>query len=663
MCKKADKPIDTAAESPAHTKLHDPVVYTADKAKDLAPTHSDHKRNTKYDWLIFLGPALFYKFTPVWPIYAVALTRILAIHVILSLHWQFVDKDNYLHKLTQKQVTREKDEYMTAFYLHMYVQAALQIVFPSMFFSDDSEVLSCIGQVVMWHVVLVEPLYYFVHRWLHIPANMKSMHGFHHLSIQTLPTTALVQNFQEHFVYIATFGPAFLLPWLLTGKQHWMAIGAYLVGFDVVNLWGHTNIQITAKWWTSKYSPLKYLIYTPEFHQGHHSYFNANYTLFMPIWDYMFGTARTYTKPVKPLRPQGQQDFVFIGHNGGLGHFLTIPELCFYNVYDEYSLSPLPIKLEMLIMHFVGILTRVFRNFYYCTRFCIANDYIGRIICLARTPYDYMTPSRYNAVNADILKLMRQEHKKSGTRYFGLGNLNKMKQLNDGGIDIAKMVSEDEYLSDKNIRVWTGDTMTVASLVNQVLDIPNLTELYYIGAGGKVGTAVCQLLVKARPDLKIRIFSRHHALEHPNLSYSSDLSEMANYKHVLVGKILGDKMYKKAFANVAQGDAKTRYVMDYTVPALPIPTLKRRSEGVQHIRVGLLKTYANNPFLKGHYDLCMSTDENHIVPCHFGCILQTTIGFEGNEIGDIVLERVDELWKMTTSLGFENVPIDYNTCD
>ena len=628
------------------------------KAKQFAPTHSDHKRNTDYDWLIFLGPALFYKLTPIVPLYTIAILRILSTHIILSLHYQFVDKDNYLNKLSQKQLQREKDDYLTAFYLHMYVQIALQLIFPSMFFSDSSVIPACAKEVFLCHVFIVEPLYYVAHRWLHVPTRMKAMHGFHHLSINTLPSTSLVQNFHEHFVYIATFGPAFLVPFLTQGRQHWSVIGGYLVLFDIVNAWGHTNIRLRHWLFTSRYSPLTYLFYTPEFHLGHHAYFNANYALFMPVWDFLFGTAREYRKKDAQLLPSDQQDFVFIGHNGGLGHLFTIPELCLYNVYDEYVRTWLPIKLEFFIMHLICVFTRLFMKLYYCSRFCIANEYIGRIIVLARTPWDYMSPKSYAAINKEIVDLIRQEYDRYGTRYFGLGNLNKMKQLNDGGIEIAEMIEKDPYLKDKKIRVWTGDTMTSASVYHQIADIPNLDKFYYIGAGGKVGKAVCEMLVKNKPNLKIRIFSRNAVLKHPNISYSSDLSEIVDYRVVLIGKILSAEMYQKAFSG--KQSVKTRFLLDYTVPAMQIPVLKKRPENIQHIRVGLLKTHQNNAFLRGHYDLCMSHDENHIVPCHFGCLLNTIQGRETNEVGEIDQDDIEKLWQMTLARGFDNISIDYS---
>ena len=402
---------------------------------------------------------------------------------------------------------------------------------------------------------------------------------------------------------------------------------------------------------------MKYLFYTPEFHLGHHAYFSANYCLFMPIWDYMCGTARSYRKRDVELLPAKQQDFVFIGHNGGLGHLLTVPEFCFYNVYDKYRMTGLPLKLEFFIMHILCHMTRLFTKLYYCSRYCIANEYIGRIICLARSPWDYFSPKSYDAMNQEIVDLIKKEYKECGTRKFGLGNLNKMKQLNDGGITIAKMINEDEFLKDKNIRIWTGDTMTVASVYHQILDLPNLDKFFFIGAGGKIGTAVCQLLVRERPNLKIRIFSQHPTMNHPNISYTTDLREMAEYKVVLVGKMLSGDMYKKALSGL--DSVQTRYILDYTVPTLPIAAVEKRPENIQHVRIGLLKTFQNNPFLKGTYDTCMGHDENHIVPCHFGCILNTVTGRETNEVGEIDQKDVERMWKLTTARGFQNVTFDY----
>lgn len=654
MCKKPTAKVPDASSSSDAVSGYYP---SKEDVSRMAPTHSVVHRNTNYDWVLFFVPALFYKLTPIGPLYAVATLRMIAMKAMLSLHWMFVDKDNYHQKMTRKQLERERNEYLTAIYMHMWTQIPLQIVFPSLFFSDNSTILACAVETFLVHVLVVEPLYYFVHRWLHVPTNMKSMHGFHHLSINTLPTTSSCQNVFEHMIYVATFAPAFLLPFFIQQRQHWVVVGGYLLAFDLVNGWGHTNVRVRHWLFTSPKSPLFYLFYTPEFHLGHHAYFQANYALFVPIWDHLFGSYREYKKKELPTLPKEQQDFVFIGHNGGLGHYFTTPEFSFYNVYDDYMRTWLPIKVEFMIAHLVAQFYRLFARFYYCSRFCVANDYIARIIVLTRTPYDYMTPKRYDGINRELVELMRLQYETYGTRYFGLGNLNKMQQLNDSGKDIVSMIEEDPYLSDKKIRIWTGDTMTVASVYHQIADIPKLEKFFYIGAGGKVGRAVCELLVKTMPHLKIRIFSRNHFVNHPNVTYSTDLSEIADYKVVLIGKILSGAWYTKAFAG--KKNVKTRYVLDYTVPALQIEAMQKRPEDIQHIRVGLLKTTPNNPFLKGHYDFCMSHDENHIVPCHFGCLLNTINQRETNEVGDIDLDSVEKMWQMTIARGFSNIDIPY----
>ena len=61
------------------------------------------------------------------------------------------------------------------------------------------------------------------------------------------------------------------------------------------------------------------------------------------------------------------------------------------------------------------------------------------------------------------------------------------------------MVRADKELGQTgvDIRVWTGDTMTAASVYQQLVALPDLKSLFYIGANGKIGTAF--LPVPSRP--------------------------------------------------------------------------------------------------------------------------------------------------------------------
>lgn len=270
-----------------------------------------------------------------------------------------------------------------------------------------------------------------------------------------------------------------------------------------------------------------------------------------------------------------------------------------------------------------------------------------------------MIPKRYDAVNDGILKLIKDQYKECGTRYFGLGNLNKMKQLNDSGSLIAKMVKEDDYLKDKNIRIWTGDSLTAASVYNQIAEIPDLNEFFFIGANGKVGNAVCAMFSKKNPHVKIRVFSSFHGMDYPNVTYTQDLNEMLKYKVVVAGKILPAHKYAKV-SQIAIRDnnaVKTKFILDYTVPFIEIKL--KSNPGIRHQPIGCLQVNSKK-FLKGHFDICMSHEENHIYPCHAGCIINSYEGKEFDEVGEIDLIEMETIWKKALNYGFQNRIINYD---
>jgi hypothetical protein len=289
-------------------------------------------------------------------------------------------------------------------------------------------------------------------------------------------------------------------------------------------------------------------------------------------------------------------------------------------------------------------------RFYTVSRYIVGNKYVGRIVCILRSPWDYISPKSFDAINQDILNLIRTQYDRNGTRYFGLGNLNKMKQLNDGGNHIVELIQRDTYLKDKDIRIWTGDSLTSASVYHQIAEIPGLTGIFFIGANGKIGKAVIEMLLSSRPDFKICIYSKYEAIHHPNVSYTYNLEEMFNYEVVLTGKILPAKHWERATKKVPE-KPKSRVILDYTVPFIPIAL--KTYQKIRHIQIGILET-SGNTLLKGHFDVCMGHDQHHIYPCHAGCIINMVEGREEHETGDIVLSDAERLWKKAQSFGLRN---------
>jgi len=141
---------------------------------------------------------------------------------------------------------------------------------------------------LLWHALVVEPLYYLWHRLLHVQWLYKNYHQYHHKSINTEPTTGLSFEFGERISYTLLFAvPIIGADW--NGVQSYFGIALFLIWFDIMNEGGHINFEVLPNWLIQ--SPFTYVFYFPTFHSIHHTKFKKNYCLFMPYTDVLFGTA------------------------------------------------------------------------------------------------------------------------------------------------------------------------------------------------------------------------------------------------------------------------------------------------------------------------------------------------------------------------------------
>ncbi|CAF2123093.1 unnamed protein product [Brassica rapa] len=114
-------------------------------------------------------------------------------------------------------------------------------------------------------------------------------HSHHHSSIVTEPITSVVHPFAEHIGYTLILGIP-LVTTLLCGTVSAASIALYITYIDFMNNLGHCNFELIPRSFFSLFPPLKYLCYTPSFHSLHHTQFRTNYSLFMPMYDYVYGT-------------------------------------------------------------------------------------------------------------------------------------------------------------------------------------------------------------------------------------------------------------------------------------------------------------------------------------------------------------------------------------
>lgn len=138
------------------------------------------------------------------------------------------------------------------------------------------------------HITIVEFIYYWAHRALHIGWLYKQYHQYHHASINTEPTTSVSFEMGERIIYTLLFSITPITCDLL-GYQSVITLAYQLLWFDFQNGYGHINFEFFPRWFVD--SPLFYFWYSPSYHSIHHTRFKKNYSLFMPWPDVVFGTA------------------------------------------------------------------------------------------------------------------------------------------------------------------------------------------------------------------------------------------------------------------------------------------------------------------------------------------------------------------------------------
>ena len=628
-------------------------------------------------------------------------TRICVCHLFNTVNYLCNDKYMAIKQIgeLQKQYDTENADLYHGLYLHAGVSLVLYAFFPDMFFNTNNT-LYCVVHTLCYHVVVVEPLYYVAHRLLHIKEVYIRMHSVHHSSVVTNPSTSIHQNFDEHCLYVAIFGPAILLPHFLNHCQNWKTILVYLVAFDIVNALGHSNFQFPE--WYYKHPFLKYIFYVPETHEIHHKFLTKNYSLFMPIFDLIGGTytERPYHKRIQYT---DTLDFAFIGHCACLSNFTRMPEFNIYNTYKPYNLRLLPhIALDLELCRLLSWFTRCF---YYITQqqdfvyelpaFLMFNRSlsispsssgaaaattakVGKVVAINASPLDYIQNRVHvhNRINSNIIQYIRKQHIRYGTKYFGLGNLNKNKNLNDCGRQIVDM------LSNENVVVLTGDTCTTACIYHSLLALCNKVDsfstmstttadtttttissspqqrIFFIGGTGKIGCAVSQLLVN-RNGFELTIYSRSRsrfdeiaacmidADKRHLLKYSDDIKDMHNFENLVVGRLL-------THAEIAEFNkvVKDTNIYDYNVPFVPLANNK--SKHILHKRIGVLRC-GNRSMFQGAYDISFGLPQHQLYSCYCGVLLGVLNERETNEVGEIVIGDIDKTWEEVGRHGFELV--------
>ncbi|KAJ8616208.1 hypothetical protein MRB53_035580 [Persea americana] len=343
---------------------------------------------------------------------------------------------------------------------------------------------------IFLHAGPVEFLYYWLHRALHHHYLYSRYHSHHHSSIVTEPITSVVHPFAEHLAYAILFSIPFFTTLFVTKNSSIATIVVYLTYIDFMNNLGHCNFEIVPKWLFNIFPPLKYIMYTPSFHSLHHTQFRTNYALFMPIYDYIYGTEDKTSDSLYETSHEGRKEMTDVVH---LTHPTTLHSIYHLRLgFASLASKPYASKWYLWIMWPVTwasmLLTWIFGS-----TFTVEKNKLDKLKmqtwAIPRYSFQYRLPWQKTAINIFIEKAMI-EAEEAGVKVISLGLLNQGEELNrNGELYIQKH-------PNLRVKIVDGTSLVVGVVLNS---IPKGTaQVVMRGKITKTGYAVAEALCQRR---------------------------------------------------------------------------------------------------------------------------------------------------------------------
>ncbi|KAL7120852.1 hypothetical protein ACP275_02G147500 [Erythranthe tilingii] len=354
---------------------------------------------------------------------------------------------------------------------------------------------------VVWTILIhagpVEYLYYWLHRALHHHFLYSRYHSHHHSSIVTEPITSVIHPFGEHIAYFVLFAIP-LLTTLYSGTASMVSFAGYITYIDFMNNMGHCNFEHIPNRLFSLFPPLKYLMYTPSYHSLHHTQFRTNYSLFMPFYDYVYGTMDKSSDTLYErslVRDEDSPDAVHLTH-------LTTPESIYHLCLGFAHLASEPHKSSNGYLWLMWPITlwSMMVTWIYGRTFIVERNIFKNLKlqtwAVPKYSVQYYMEWQRESINGMIEEAVLEADEK-GIKVLSLGLLNQEAGLNRNG---------DLFLRrhpNLKVKLVDGSSLAVAIVVNS---IPKGTHSVVIrGNLSKVAYSIALALCRGG----IQVFTLH----------------------------------------------------------------------------------------------------------------------------------------------------------
>ncbi|XP_057841275.1 very-long-chain aldehyde decarbonylase GL1-4 isoform X2 [Cryptomeria japonica] len=236
------------------------------------------------------------------------------------------------------------------------------------------------------------------------------------------------------------------------------------------------------------------------YHSLHHSQVHTNFCLFMPLYDYLYGTADKSSQTLYETSRKGRKekvDLVYLTHATSL--------LSFFHLrfgFASFAAKPYSTKWYMWILWPISNAIMIFLWLFgqsFIAEKNRLNDMHLQTWVIPRYTFQYSMPSERAKINKLIEDSILEAEKKE-VKVISLGLLNQSEDLNGGGELFLKR--------HKNLkaRMVDGSTLVAAVVLNS---IPSKTgEVFMCGGTSKVGSAILCLLSQRGVSIQLLTESR-----------------------------------------------------------------------------------------------------------------------------------------------------------
>lgn len=493
------------------------------------------------------------------------------------------------------------------------------------------------------HMLVSEPLYYWIHRLLHSNSNLfNAYHSFHHLSPVPQPFTAENAAFLEHILLVLIMGIP-VVGAALIGFGSLSLIYVYVLVFDFLRCMGHSNAEVFPHEIFEAFPFLRYLVYTPTYHNLHHTEKNSNFCLFMPLYDLLGDTLN-----VKSWELQKQislnagknmkvPDFVFLAHIVDISSAIHVP-------FMFRSFASLPYATRWFILpawpvSFVAMFglwawAKTFTVSFYNLRNKLHHTWV-----VPRFGVQYFLPFATNGINAQIEHAILKADK-MGIRVLSLAALNKNEALNGGGILFVKKHP------NLRVRVVHGNTLTAAVTINQIPK--DVKEVFLTGSTSKLGRAIALYLCRRQVRVLMLTSSTERFLKiqkeapvdcQKYLVQVTKYQAAANCNTWIVGKWITPREQKCAPPGT--------HFHQFVVP--PITNFRK------DCTYGELAAMKLPQDAQGLGNCEYTMDRGVIHACHAGGVVHSLEGWTHHEVGAIDVDRIDIVWEAALRHGLRPV--------